>query len=150
MKVILREDVPNLGETGEVVNVANGYGRNYLIPKGLAAQATTENIKAMAQDKGLFRKKEEKRVEEARELADKLQKVVCTFPMKSGEGDKLFGSVNSADIAQVLERQGIGLDRKKISLDHPIKNLGVFTVLVKLHPEVSTEVKIEVVKEEEE
>jgi large subunit ribosomal protein L9 len=149
MKVILKDDVPNLGEAGQIVNVANGYGRNYLIPKGLAMSATPQNIKAMEQDKGLLRVKEEKRLAEANEMARRLSDAACTFPLKAGEGDKLFGSVTSADIAQKLEQQGIELDRKKIHLEHPIKSLGIFTVPVKLHPELTAELKVEVVKEEE-
>lgn len=150
MKVILKDDVPDLGEIGEVVDVANGYGRNYLIPKGLAVMATPQNQKALEQDKGQQRKKEEKHLLAANELAQRLQRAACSFPMKAGEGDKLFGSVTSADIAEQLEQQGIELDRKKINMEHPIRSLGVFSVPVKLHPEVTAEVQVEVIKKAEE
>lgn len=149
MKIILKDDVPNLGEVGQVVSVADGFGRNYLIPRGLAAPATPQNIKALERDKSLIRKRDEKRVGEAGELAQRLLGVVCTFPMKAGEGDKLFGSVTSADIAKKLEEHGIALERKKIHLEHPIKSLGIFSVPLKLHTEVSVELKVEVVKKEE-
>ncbi len=148
MKVILKEDVTDLGEAGQVLDVSNGYGRNYLIPRGMAAAATPQNIKALEQDKSLIRKREEKHLGEAAELAGKLEGVVCAFPVKAGEGDKLFGSITNADISDKLKQNGIELDRKKIHLEHPIKSIGVFTVPVKLHPEVTVELKVEVVKEE--
>jgi large subunit ribosomal protein L9 len=115
----------------------------------LAVKATVQNRKVLDQDKTIIRKKEEKHHQEADELAQKIEGASCKFLMKAGEGDKLFGSVTSTDIAEQLEKQGIELDRRKIQIEHPIKSLGEFTVSIKLHPEVTTQLAIEVVKGEE-
>jgi large subunit ribosomal protein L9 len=145
MKVILREDIPDLGSTGEVVTVKDGYARNYLIPKDLAAKADPKNIKQIEHQKRLIAAHQERVRKDAGTLGEKIANVSCTIPMLVGEQDKLFGSVTTKDIAEVLSQEGIKISRKRIILDEPIKSLGVYTVDVRLHPEVTTKLKVWVV-----
>jgi large subunit ribosomal protein L9 len=148
MKVILKDNVESLGERGDILNVSIGYARNYLIPRGLAVEASNKNIKALELEKGIVERKEEKLQKRAESLRDEVAKVTCIIKRKVGEQDKLFGSVTSKDIEKALEEQGIKVDRKNISIDEPIKSLGEFPVTVKLYHGVTSEVKVVVVAEE--
>lgn len=148
MEVILREDVEKLGSRGQVVKVAPGYARNFLIPKRLAVMATDSNKKIVEQERQAALRREAKEASEATELAKLFAGVSVTIAQKAGENDQLFGSVTSADIAARLEEQKFHIDRKKIVLHDPIKQLGEHTVTVKLHREVSVDIKVNVVKED--
>jgi large subunit ribosomal protein L9 len=148
MKVILKEDVKSLGRMGEVVNVSDGYARNYLIPKGLAVDATTKNIKALEHEKKVIELRAQKLRNQAKAEAERLSSIVLTIRAKAGEEEKLFGSITTMDIADALKAEGIEIDRKKIVLDEPIKRLGEYSVSVRLHPEETAQFKIQVVKEE--
>jgi large subunit ribosomal protein L9 len=145
MKVILREDVPDLGSIGEVVKVKNGYARNYLIPKQLAVQANTKNLRQLEHQKKLIEAHKSRVRKDAHTLAEDIEKISCTIPMLVGEQDKLFGSVTAKDIEEALAQEGISLSRKRIILEEPIKSLGVYTVDVRLHTEVTAKLKVWVV-----
>ena len=147
MDVILKSDMDNLGKAGEVVTVKDGYARNYLLPRGLAYEATEGNKKRLDAEKGRSLKKHAAEVGAARDVATKLEAVSLTFTMKAGEGDKLFGSVTAADVAEKLKGEGFSVDKKAIELSEPLKTLGVFKVPVRLHTEVKPEVRVWVVKE---
>ena len=148
MKVILKQDMDELGLEGKIVDVAKGYARNYLIPKGLALEATTQNIKLMETQKKKIELNRIKAKEVATKIKDEMKDVVITISQKVGEEEKLYGSVTSMDIAEQMEAKGIGIDRRKIILDKPIKSLGEFDVSIKLHPDVTGTVKVVVVPEE--
>ena len=148
MKIILKEDMDTLGLEGDVVDVAKGYARNYLIPKGIALEANTQNIKLFETQKKKIEVKRLKAKEEAENVKERLADVTITIAQKAGEEDKLYGSVTSMDIAAQLEKQGIVIDRKKISLDKPIKTLGEFDVRIRLYPKVTGTIKVVVVPEE--
>ena len=137
-----------LGLEGDIVDVAKGYARNYLIPKGVALEANTQNIKLFETQKKKIEVKRLKAKEDAEKLKERLADVTITISQKAGEEDKLYGSVTSMDIAAQLEQQGIVIDRKKISLDKPIKTLGEFEVPIRLYPEVIGTIKLVVVPEE--
>jgi large subunit ribosomal protein L9 len=147
MQVILLENVPSLGKAGDLVKVSNGYGRNYLIPQKKALLATEKSLKAIEHQKRQVQQRMEKTKKDAEKMAQRIEKLSCTFVKTVGESGKLFGSVTSMDIENYLKENGIEVDRKKISLEEPIKNLGIFTVPIKLHPEVTTHVKVWVVQE---
>jgi len=147
MEVILKEDINKLGHRGDVVKVAEGYGRNYLIPKKLAIEATAGNKAVIEQMKAASVRKSAKEKGSAEELGKQLDGVTVEFTRKSGEHDQLFGSVTSADIAHALEAKGFAIDRRKILLDVPLKTVGQFDVPVKLHREVTVNVKAVVKKE---
>jgi large subunit ribosomal protein L9 len=147
MEVILKEDINKLGHRGDVVKVAEGYGRNYLIPKKLAIEATPGNKAVIEQMKASAVRKSAKEKGSAEELGKQLDGVVVEFTRKSGEHDQLFGSVTSSDIAHALEAKGFNIDRRKIVLDVPLKNVGEFDVPVKLHREVTVNVKAVVKKD---
>ena len=147
MKIILREDVEKLGRRGEVVNVAPGYGRNFLVPKGFAYVHTPGNEKRVNQEKRIIGVKLAREKNEAEELARRVSQISTTIVRKVGENETLFGSVTNADIAESIAKDGISLDKRKIMLEEPIKTLGIFTVPVRLHPEVTAELKVWVVKE---
>ena len=149
MEVILREEIESLGTRGEVVKVKQGYARNFLLPRRLAVPATDANKKIVEQERQSWLKKEAKVAAEATELAKLLSPVVLTFKQKAGENDHLFGSVTAKDIADALAAQKFEIDRKKIQLSDPIRQLGEYKVPVKLHREVTTEVTVKVEKEEE-
>ena len=144
MEVILKEDVNKLGNRGDVVKVADGYGRNYLLPGKLAIEATLANRAVIEQMKGSAIRKSAKEKASAEELAKTLSQVELTFERKVGENDHLFGSVTSGDIAHELEKQGYTIDRRKISLEEPLKQLGEYHVPIKLHREVTSHVKVTV------
>ena len=146
MKIILVEDVPALGKMGDLVKVAGGYGRNFLIPQGKAIQATTQNMKILEHQTKQLKEKVDKIKREAEKMAKRIEAVSCTVTKPAGEEEKLFGSVTSMDIAESLRVDGIEIDRRKIILDEPIKTLGIYTIPIKLHPEVTAHVKVWVVK----
>jgi len=147
MKVILKQNVESLGKTGDIVKVADGHARNFLIPRGLAMEANVKSIRAVEHDKALILKRAAKEKEKAEALRDRLSGVSVTISRRSGEQDKLFGSVGAKDIEQALKDQGVEIDRKDIVLDEPIKSVGEFAVKVKLSQGVSAEVKVSVVAE---
>ena len=147
MQIILNEDVPNLGRVGDVVSVKSGYGRNYLIPRKLAVLATTRNIKEMEHTRRIVGVKRAKAVKSAGDLASRLKDVSLTIAKQVGEEDKLFGSVTNRDIEDALKKEGFSIDRRNIVLEKPIKNLGVYNVDVKLHTDITTQVKVWVVSE---
>ena len=142
MEVILKQDVLKLGNRGDVVKVADGYGRNYLLPGKLAIEATTVNKAVIEQMKASSVRKSAKEKAQSEDLAKQMDAVELTFERKVGENDHLFGSVTSGDIAQQLEAQGYMVDRRKIALEEPLKQLGEFHVPVKLHREVTAHVKV--------
>jgi large subunit ribosomal protein L9 len=148
MEVILREDIDNLGARGEVVKVASGYARNFLIPKKLAVTATASNKKIIEQERQGHLRKEAKLQGEAQELSKLMTGVSVTITQKAGENDQLFGSVTSKDVADALVAKGFTIDRRKIQLDDPIKSLGEFKVPVRLHKDVTAEITVVVAKEE--
>ncbi len=147
MEVILKEDVVNLGSRGDVVKVADGYGRNFLLPHKLAMQATAQNKAVIDQMKAAAARRSATEKAQAQELVVKLEPVVVSFTRKSGENGQLFGSVTSADIAAGLESKGFEVDRRKILLHEPLKTVGEFNVAIKLHREITAHVKVKVVAE---
>jgi len=147
MKVILREDVKNLGHMGEVVNVSDGYARNFLFPKKFAVEANTKNLKEFEHNKKVITERAAKLKESFKSVADKLSSLSLTIKAKTGEDDKLFGSVTNMNIAEALASEGFDIDKKKIIIDEPIKRLGEYSVAIKLHHDLSTEVKVHVVQE---
>ncbi|HVO66842.1 MAG TPA: 50S ribosomal protein L9 [Syntrophales bacterium] len=147
MKVILKENVESLGKAGDAVKVADGYARNYLIPKGLAIEASSWSIKALEHEKKRIMKKIESERKKAELMVEKLRGVTCTLYRRAGEQDKLFGSVTTKDIEKSLVEQGIEIDRKMIILEEPVRSLGEFPVKIKLQPGVTAEIKITVVGE---
>ncbi len=148
MEVILREEIDNLGRRGDVVKVAAGYARNYLLPKRLAVAANESNKKIVEQEKQAYLRRESKEIGDANDLAKMMATVEVTIAQKAGENDQLFGSVTSQDISAALERAGYTIDRRKVNLAEPIKALGDYKVTVKLHREVSVELPVHVIKEE--
>jgi large subunit ribosomal protein L9 len=149
MEVILKEDVVTLGHRGDVIKVAEGYGRNFLLPKKLAIEATAANKAVIEQMKASSVRKSAKEKSEAELLKAQVDQVSLEFARKTGEKDHLFGSVTSSDIAQALESKGYTIDRRKVVLEEPLKQLGEFHVPVKLHREVTAHVKVTVVAEAE-
>lgn len=147
MKVILREDVENLGKIGDIVEVAGGFGRNYLLPHGLAVKASTKNLKEQEHQKRLVQVRMDRQKRDAEALAGSLDSVSCTIARKTGEEEKLYGSVTTRDIEEALKQEGISIDRRRILLEEPIKKLGVYTVPVKLHTDVTGSIKVWVVKQ---
>ena len=148
MEVILREEVEKLGTRGQVVTVASGYARNFLLPKRLAVPATDANKKIVEQERQSHLRKEAKLQGQAEELAKLMSTVTISFTQKAGENDHLFGSVTSKDIADALAVKGYNVDRRKIDLPEPIKQLGTFQVPVKLHKDVTVQIPVTVTKEE--
>lgn len=148
MKVILTRDVKNLGKKGEVVKVADGYARNYLIPRGLAEEATDSRLKNLKQKQKAKARKKQKELEEAREKAKELEGRVVTIRTKAGEKGKLFGSVTSKDVAEAVKKEfGLDVDKRKIELGDPIKSLGRYPVEIKLYPDVTAEIIVAVEEE---
>ena len=150
MKLILKQDVANLGEAGEVVQVKPGYGRNYLIPQGLAYVASEANMKRLEEEQARAEEKARRDFLEARRRAAQVEAVSLTFEVRAGDDGKLFGSVTNADIAERANAEGgldFELDRRAIQLEEPLKSLGVFPVEVKLHPEVLVELEVRVERE---
>jgi large subunit ribosomal protein L9 len=147
MKVILTADLPHVGKVGQVVEVANGYGRNYLIPRGFAIHATSGNERSLAQQQKARVVREAKNKAEAEALAAQLHALSLSIAKKTGEGDRLYGSVTSMEIADLMKAQGVALDRRRIVLDTPLKTLGTHKVPIRLHPEVVAEIEVAVTKE---
>lgn len=147
MEVILRQAVENLGKPGEVVKVKNGYARNYLLPRGLAYEATPGNLKRIQLERDRLEAAENERRDAAQQLAEKLEAVSLTFSARVGEEGKLFGSVTATDIAQQLEQQGFHIEKRQIDLHEPIKALGVYKVPIRLHAEVKPEIRVWVIKQ---
>jgi large subunit ribosomal protein L9 len=148
MEVILREDIEKLGERGQVVQVKNGYARNFLLPRKLAVAATGANKKIVEQERQAHLRRETKLKGEAEDLAKMMSAVTVTISQKAGENDQLFGSVTAKDIAEALEKQNYTIDRRKVLLEEPIKMLGEHKVPLRLHRDVSTEITVNVVKDE--
>lgn len=147
MKVILMQDVANLGEVGDIVDVAGGYGRNYLVPQGLAVAATAKNKRQLEYQQRLREHQIAKARKAAAGLAEQLQGVTCSFTRRSAEEGRLFGSVTSMDIVEQLKVSGIELDRRRVQLDQPIRSLGEHVVPIRLPGDLSAEVKVTVVAE---
>ncbi len=148
MKVILKEDIPRLGTMGETVQVAPGYGRNYLIPQGKAVLATSKNFKELEHQRQLIMRKADLIRKDAESFAEKFRGLTLTLARKVVEEDKIYGSVSVSDISQALEEAGVEIERKLIKLDEPIKSLGEFQVPVKVHADVTAELTVQVVKAE--
>ncbi len=146
MKVILREDMDSLGKCGDIVEVKNGYGRNYLLPRNLAIPATKGNLKSIGEVTIQKELRDKKYRREAERIKDRIEKISCTAEVNVGEEDKMFGSITSSIIVDLLKKEGVEVDRRKIMLDEPIKNLGVYTVPVKIAPDVVANLKLWVVK----
>jgi large subunit ribosomal protein L9 len=149
MKVILKQDVEKLGKSGEIVRVADGYGRNYLIPKNIAIPATPGNLKVMELERLASARRDQRDKEAASLLARELVKMVVTIKRRAGEGGTLYGSVTSIDIADFLTTHKIDIDKRRIQLDEPIKSIGEFQVPVRLHREVTVPIKLIVEAEAE-
>jgi len=147
MKIILREDVKHVGATGEIVDVKPGYARNFLLPRKLALQATAPNMKVYERERQKVQAKLAEGKNEAQKFADKLSKVSITASVAVGDEDRVFGSVTSQNIAELLAKSGHEIDKRKILLDEPIKALGVYDIPIKIHSEVEAKVKLWVVKE---
>lgn len=147
MEVILLNTVPSLGERGETIKVKPGYARNYLFPRKLALPVSEANRRVFKEEEKVLAKKDEQAKNSAHDEAAKMADVSCTIPVQVGEEDKLYGSVTANDIAKVLKDQGFDIDKKQVALEEPIKQLGVYTIDVKLHREVSAPIKVWVVKE---
>jgi large subunit ribosomal protein L9 len=148
MRIILKENVPSLGSFGDIVKVADGYARNYLIPRSIAIEATKSNLAQFEAERVSWDKKAQNIKEQAEKLTQELEPLELNFPRKAGDEEKIFGSVTSIDIEQELKKKGFNqVDKKDILLDEPIKKLGVYTVGIKLHPEVTANIKVWVVKE---
>lgn len=150
MQLILTKDVEHLGKAGELVTVKPGYGRNYLLPKGLAVTATTRNKSRLEHDRAAIETRIKKEVASAENIAERLNGMTLQFERLVGEDDKLFGSVTSRDIAEQLEKAGLELDHRKIVLDEPVKALGKYEVDVRLMPDVTATLKFWVVGKEKE
>ncbi len=147
MKVILKQKYETLGDVGEIVNVKDGYARNFLIPKGIALEANKRNLKIIEQEKKRLQAIENRIRREAEELAKKLSSVSVTAEVQVGEEDRVFGAVTSQDIAELLKNKGFAIDRRKIMMEEPLKALGVYEVPIKLHPDVEAKIKVWVVKQ---
>jgi len=147
MKIILKEDIKKLGKMGQIVDVANGYARNYLVPKGLAVEASTKNIRSLEHEKKIIQEKARKHKDSAQDLASRISAMTLTIKAKAGEEEKLFGSVTTMDIAEALLTRGVEIEKKKIVLEEPIKRLGSYSVQIKLHPDVSVPLTIQVIQE---
>ena len=148
MEVILRQTIESVGNPGDIVKVSNGYARNYLLPHGLAYQATPGNRKRIAAEKARLEAAENERRQSARTLADRLEQVSLTFSARVGDEEKLFGSVTAADIVQQLHAQGFQvIEKRQVDLHEPIKSLGVYKVPIRLHADVKPEIKVWVIKQ---
>ena len=147
MEVILKEDVVKLGSRGDLVKVAEGYGRNYLLPRKLAIEATAGNKKVVEQMRASALRRSAKEKAQAEELSKQFDGLSVSFQRRAGEHDQLFGSVTSGDVAEALEKKGFSLDRRKIQLHEPLKTIGEFTIPVKLHKDVTAHLKVVIEKE---
>ena len=147
MKVILLEDVKKLGKKGEIIEVSEGYGRNYLMPRKLAAPGTSENINNAKQKQAAAKHKASVATDEARILASQLKKVELTIPVRVGEGGKIFGAITGKTVSEAAKEQyQLDLDKKKVEIKEPIKALGTYDVLIRVHPEITSTIKLHVVE----
>ena len=146
MEIILKSDIERLGKAGELVSVKRGFARNFLFPKGLALQATPVNLKLVEQEKVKIALRQENEKKAAQELAQKISSASCTIAVEAGPDGRLYGSVTNQDISGGYRLEGIDIDKRKIALPQPIKEVGVFKVNIKLHPEVTAEAKVWIVK----
>lgn len=150
MEVILLEDIPKVGKTGDVINVSSGYGRNFLIPQKKAAVADRRNIKQFEHQKKVAEAKRLAEMATAQAMVERIESLSVKIARKVGEQEKLYGSVSSQDIADVIAAKGVDIDRRKIVIEHPIKMLGDYEIQVRLYPEISATLKVSVVAEESE
>jgi len=146
VRIILLQDFEGLGKAGEQIDVKDGYARNFLFPKGLALKADKNSIKRFQEMARLKDKKKDRALKQSRELAEKLQAVSLTVPVQVGEEDRVFGAVTSIEIAQQLKDKGYDIDKRQIILEEPIKALGIFEIPIKLHSEITTNIKLWVIK----
>lgn len=147
MKVILRKNYDQLGKVGDIVDVKDGFGNNFLIPRSIAYQAQEGNIRALEEEKKQMAKKQAKELDLAQKLSADLEKLSITIPVKVGEEDKLFGTVTNQMISEAIKEKGFDIDKRKIEITEPIKSLGIYTISVKLHHEVTANIKTWVVRE---
>lgn len=147
MEIILQEDVPNLGRIGDVVKVRAGFGRNYLLPRGMAVLADRRNLRVLEHQKRIVSAKKERVQKTAQSLADKITSLKLVIPARAGEEDRLFGSVTNQDIEKALQAQGVTIDRRKIILEEPLKQLGTYTVPIHLSSDVHTSVSVQIERE---
>jgi large subunit ribosomal protein L9 len=147
MKLILKEDVPNLGKAGDLVEVARGYGRNFLVPQGKALDATAHHLRELEEQKRLIIKKKTKDLEAGQKLAEQITSLELTLSRKVSDGEKIFGSVTSKDLAEALAKSQITLDRKNILLEEPIRTLGNFEIPLKIHPGITVQLRLKVSEE---
>ncbi len=150
MKIILKQDVENLGRKGDIVKVAAGYGRNFLLPRKLGIEVTPSNLKMIEIERAALKKKVEAERLSFKDLITRLNETTLSFPRKAGEKDHIFGSVSAGDIKEALDKLGFDIDKKKIVLDEPLKRLGNYSVTIKVFHDDKAEIKVAVVKEEEE
>jgi len=146
MKIILKENIEKLGDKNEIVDVKDGYARNYLFPKNLALKATKSNVNVIKELDRVKEKKEKSVIKTAQKLADKLKNISITVSTEAGEDEKIFGSVTTQQVAELLDEKGFKIDKHQIIIETPIKNLGVFNIPIKIHKEITAEVKLWVVK----
>lgn len=149
MKVILKENIESLGKVGDLIKVADGYARNYLIPKGMAVEASGKNVRVLEHEKLVVSRQAEKERKKAEAVVQKVAEVNCTITRRLGSQEKMFGSITARDIAEALKGCGLEVDRKNIVLDEPIKTLGDFPIKIKLHPGIAAEFQLHVVEEKE-
>ena len=147
MKVILRQNYESLGQVGDLVDVKDGFARNFLIPRKIAYAALKGNILALEEEKKNIAKKKQQEIHAAETLASEIEKVSVTIPVQVGEEDKIFGSVTTQMIAEALKEKGYDIDKRKIEIEEPIKSLGIYGISIKLHPSVTTNIKVWVVRE---
>ncbi|MFQ5816977.1 MAG: 50S ribosomal protein L9 [Terriglobia bacterium] len=147
MEVILRDDIPTLGQRGDIVTVKAGYARNFLFPRKLALPATSGNRKQVEQEKAAHARREAKQISEAETLAQMLASLTLTIPARAAESDQLFGAVTAMDIAEALAVKGYNIDKRKVLLEEPIKTIGEYDVPLRLHRELTASVRVHVVRE---
>jgi large subunit ribosomal protein L9 len=146
MEIILKDDLPGVGKRDEVIKVADGYARNFLIPKGLAIPATSSNLKALEERKRAAILKAEREIRSLQKLAEKIKTISLTFEREAGKDDKLFGSVTKEDITRALEEKGIKIQKKQVDLEEPFKKLGIYKVKISLHLDISSVLKIWIIR----
>lgn len=146
MKVILKEDVKKVGKKGEIVEVSEGYGRNFLVPKGLAEIANASNINVAQAKAGSAARKKQQEADEAKLMAAQLEKVEVVIPVKMGEGGKLFGAVTGKDVAEALKKENIEIDKKKIAIQGEVVGEGLYEAVIKVHPQITTKIKVRIVR----
>lgn len=147
MKVILKEDIPNLGKAGQIINVKDGYARNFLLPRGLALLADEKNLKLLEYQKKKIEEEAKKKRQDAESVAGRLSEIQLNIKAKAGEDQKLFGSVTSKDIAEALQKEGFSIDKRQINIPEPIKRIGEYEVEVKLDANVTAKVKVNILPE---